>query len=357
MLDRLHMSFPDSSSSHHPFLLSFASHMFSPPGPKFEDSLLSVWMMVIEQLPTPGFLEKMTLSRVWVLLHLLVKYGFFFFAFFFSWIVIARSIMLSKSLGEIHAAQESLVPASLPASGVQGLRARRGTVSSPHASSDNSKELSLFASGSHSLTISSSPSHNRSPSVSHSVASASSPQMVRRAAAAPPTVAAPSESLPVSAPKPTMAELRRVSDGMQLQFKPLLGRLIAFTKQFESTESAQLSILELGGVLRSTFTCLDRGFCLDTLTFVLACMDAAGWSDWTSSLLSVVFGPGTGFVALNMPVATYTIANSSDHIKLAETNHPFIALIVSRLKKVQKKKKLLFCFFLFKIFFFVLAGS
>ncbi len=73
MLDRLHMSYPDSSSSHHPFLLSFASHMFTPPGPKFESSLLSVWLMLLEQLPTPGFLEKMTLSRVWVLLHLLIK--------------------------------------------------------------------------------------------------------------------------------------------------------------------------------------------------------------------------------------------------------------------------------------------
>ena len=238
-------------------------------------------------------------------------------------------------MSEIDATQEALLPQSV-ASGQGNLKTLRG--GNLHASVDHGKDLSNMLS----LSIGPSTTHARSPSVSLASGAAvnsASPQMVRKAISGSSSSAPPAKTLPVSAAKPTMAELRSVPEGVQNQLKALIGRLVQLTKQFESTESAQLSILELGGVLRCAFTCLDRGFCLDTLKYVLACMDAAGWSDWTVSLLSVIFGPGTNFIALNMPVTTYTIANSSDYMKQAETNHPLIALIVKRLRQVRRKKK------------------
>jgi hypothetical protein len=73
ILDRLHMTFPDSSSAHHPFLLSFSSCMFTPAEALQQElpwALVKVWLRVMS---SGTVLEKMQLSRSWVLLDLLSK--------------------------------------------------------------------------------------------------------------------------------------------------------------------------------------------------------------------------------------------------------------------------------------------
>jgi hypothetical protein len=196
----------------------------------------------------------------------------------------------------------------------------------------------LFAASSPRTSLVASSNHIRRPSTATSVAAqqvlSSSPQMVRKPLGSSSSSSSSSSlSKVASSPVVSMGELRRVPEGVAAQLRPLLGRLVVLTKTYESYESAQLSVLELAGVMRCAFDCLDRGFCLDTLRFLLAHLDAAGWSEWTCSFLAIVFGPGSNFIALNLPRSEYGFTNVADYQKNAEINHPLIALIVTKLKQ------------------------
>ncbi len=333
LLDRLHMTFPDSSSLHHPFLLSYTSFVFSPPGPDFAAVLTSVWLQLLADMSTPGFLEKMTLSRSWVLLDMLVK-----------------SLVLSKSVEEIDAAQEAAIQTSpLSMSLAKHLRGT-GSGRSPHLSSDLDMSMSPSGSATPSPRPNLLPGQVNPRRISTSIPAVavapmpvmtSSPHMSRKTAEKSLSATALLKSLP-SSPREarTMQELRNVPLTLAEQLKSLLGRLMAITKTYENSESANFSVLEVAKLLRFAFTCLDRGFCLDLLQFCLAYMDTLCWSDWTVPFLSIVLGMGNDYVAVNMPTTHLELGNVSEFQKECDARHPLIGLLLQRLKRDAAEERL-----------------
>ena len=306
LLDRLHMNFPDSSSHHHPFLASYASHMFAPPAADFASVLMDVWYSMLTEPPSRDLLAKMSLSRTWVLLDILMK-----------------SIALSKSFSEADAAQDEL---SKPLSKMKKVSR---TDDLDFSTFDQSKptqgkpasipSLGLRASVIGGISVNSSP--------------VSSPQMIRKRLTESQSDMAVGESRRrgIEDLASSIATVRYMPEEFEAQFRMILAKLLQLTKCYESSESAELSILEIGKTVRFAFACMNRGFCLDLLRYTLACMDSLGWSLLVSNMLTVVFSMDDDFLSNNMP-AMLGLGQMSEYETESWLRFPLVGILVERLK-------------------------
>jgi hypothetical protein len=317
ILERLHMSYPDSSSAHHPFIQSFTSYVFVPPARDFCNVLLDIWLMVITRPPSPRVNSMMVLSRTWVLLDILMK-----------------SVVLAKNVTEMNALQDRVVMQAIK-------KVKKGSKKekSRRTGGGATKEDLEFNMSVSPMSIKVPMAH---PPRKLSNKPSSSPQMQRKPLSSADVSSAAEEGATRHCSVEELKGLRHVSDEFQLQLKELMGRLLMTTASYESFDSVKLSVLEVGKMVRTAFACLDRGFCLDLLNYVLECMDSLGWSILTVDVLSIVFGMGSDFLAINMP-GPLGLGKLSDYQAECKQRYPLIGILVERLREDICKERLGTC--------------
>ncbi len=119
---------------------------------------------------------------------------------------------------------------------------------------------------------------------------------------------------------------------LSLQLKTLLGKLLLVTSDYEHVDSFKVSVLEVSRALRCAFACLNRGFALDTLDYLVALMGRhERLRDALHLFLRVLLMSMPDYVSINMP-APCPFTTAAEFRAQSLKAHPLVALLLAQVE-------------------------
>lgn len=359
ILDRLHMSFPDSSLTHHPCLTSYVLRMYTPRADikgVISSNLVSVWLRVIEEKAgVASWLEKMTLSRSWVLFDLIMKCALLGCASSSSSLSLPLLAGSSSSLRSTSASPRgTITPVSGAGSPRNALPGRKHSVSvSPMSSPRNSSGEALPLLGRPSAPPPAAPllpetgttsAPGPAPATAATNAPLHSPQPVATPSGTPPTgLAPPLDELVARKSKKIVVKISRGSisgssgslpmiSGPSLPrgFLTLLGKVMDITAHFEVPDSAETSFADMAKWVRIAFH-MHRGSAMDLMEYIVTYIASTPKTlEFLPSFFGTLFRAMPEYVSLNLPRAIPFTSPSEEYCEMSFRAHPLCGLLIKR---------------------------